>query len=128
MTSDTPSPDIPNGVSFAQLQAHMVKALPENPKKSTDLFGGKTQEELEELAQKVLDEAYAACKEPMFHKVIAIKMMDLFIEWHQYLATAAAEESNQEFANSCYRDIGVLETAVVMLRSVSFSRRDFTAG
>jgi len=114
---------IPDGVSFADLQGFMQKAQPE---KSAELYAGKTQAEVEAIAEKAIMDTIAECEDPIIHKVMALKIMANLGDWHSLMAQHQAESGDMETAAAYMADLGQIRSAYLLLRTVSVHQDDFT--
>ena len=118
---------IPDGISFSDLEALRENAPTEETVKAPEgpTFDGKTQEQVVEIAQKLVQEAIEQCNDPMIHKVMVFEIIENMIRWH----TTAGIEQEDERSQVCWlRDAGKFQAIANILSSVTCGPDDFTVG
>lgn len=114
---------IPNSVSFSDLQGYMENAQPEPSKK---VVNNLTQEDIERIAGALLDKALDDCPDPIVHKIMALGILTNLHTWHEAMAKQALEAGDAECAGLTMEDAGALRTAYRILHNVSLGESDFT--
>ena len=114
---------IPNSVSFSDLQGYMENAQPEPTKK---VVNNLTQEDIERIAGALLDKAVEDCPDPIVHKIMALGILSNLHTWHEAMAKQALEAGDAECAGLTMEDAGALRVAYKILHNVSLGKSDFT--
>lgn len=118
----TTSPNIPDGISFAQLQEF---AKSSTSKKKTTLWDGKTQAEVIKIADKHIQEALSECSDPMVHKAMAIMILKNFLDWHRSAAQECLEKGDASDAAQWMQDAGEILCTARTLLNLEVSHADF---
>ncbi len=118
----TATPNIPDGISFAALQKLAESAPEQNEIK---LWGGKTQDQVIEIANKHVKESMQECEDPMVHKTMILMMLKALIDWHRYCAQEGLEKGSVEEAALLIEDAGELRAAAKIIRNMDVSAYDF---
>lgn len=92
------------------------------------LYGGLTQEEVEDLALEALTWTFERCPDPIIHKVIALSIIKRFAIWSQTSGEEIIEQAgSSEISSAWIRDAGILAASHQLLSSISISEDDFTS-
>ena len=89
-------------------------------------FGGLSQEKLEALAMRHVNEAGEACDHPLVHKLMALMVFVYLTSWLQKLAEMAASKGDLEQAALHMTQVGQLRSAHQLLLATAISDDDFT--
>ena len=112
---------IPNSVSSADLQKYLNKAPAENK----ETVNGKTIEQLNEIADRLLNQALEESGgSPGVHKIMALKVIMNLGNWHAEMAEGAAKSGNLEAAGNCMAEYGELRAAFKLLSNIMVSELD----
>ena len=114
---------IPNSVSFSDLQGYMENA-PSEPSKT--IVNNLTQEDIEKIAGALVDGALEKCPDPIVHKIMALSILSNLHAWHEAMAKQALEHGDAECAGITMEDAGALRAAYRILHNVSLGESDFT--
>ena len=124
---------IPNGFSSDELEEmlELAKATknewqPEEPE-GQGPYGrqGLTRDQLESLAEELLDESLERCTDPMLHKLMTLTIVMRFASWHQKIADAHFERGETAAGGAWMRDAGKFQAVMDILTSVSLGPDDF---
>ncbi len=118
----TATPNIPNSISFAALQK-LAESAPEQNEIKT--WGGKTQDEVMEIANRHVKESMNECEDPQVHKTMILMMLKALIDWHRYCAQEGLEKGSVEEAALLIEDAGELRAAAKIIRNMEVSAYDF---
>ena len=117
---------IPDGISFSDLEAlrkdapteEVAEVQPEGP-----TYDGKTQDQVVEIAQDLVQEAMDKCNDPMVHKVMVFEILENFIRWH----TESGMTQDDDRSKICWlRDAGKFQAMCNILTTISCGPDDFT--
>ena len=119
------STSVPDGISFSDLES-LAKEAPKDTEPTETLFNGKTLTELEELADKTMEDVTEICGHPLLAKILMLKINDSFLEWHTRAGLNQAREG-EETASMCWlRDAGKFQAIANILFTVSMGDGDPT--
>ena len=117
---------IPDGISFSDLEALRENAPSEEtptPKTDVPTYDGKTQDEVVDIAQRLVRQAIDECNDPMVHKVMIFEMLENMIRWH----TEAGITQDEDTSKICWlRDAGKFQAMCNILSCISVGPDDFT--
>lgn len=123
---------IPNGFSTEDLESMLNNARHEDDCRCEECGPsgegphgdqGLTDEEVIEAASNFLDESLAKCNDPLFHKVIAMTIINRLCTWHRDIADKQDDSRSQ---GAWMRDAGKLQAVLDILCNVSVGPNDFT--
>ena len=117
---------IPDGISFAELQARL-KDAPEEPSAPQGPFDGLTKEELLELVDTTVDELHEKCGHPMIAKAMIIDIATRLLNWHCQAGLTESEEGENKSAMYWHRDAGKLHAILCLIDSIPMGPGDFTS-
>lgn len=89
-------------------------------------FGGRTVEEVEALAQQILDESFETCDSPLLHKIIMIMICSNMLAWHTKMSQRAFKIGGTSPAISWARDAGKFQAILNILDTISVDEDDPT--
>lgn len=120
---------IPNSFSTEDLE----NALKQAPKEESN---GATQELSEEayknkvieLSERFISRAFEELPDPVYHKAIAVMILQNLISYHEKKAAAALEQGEPQVAGLWARDGGQLTASLAILVNCGVSAQDFIAG
>ena len=120
---------IPSSVSFAQLASFLAQSKEEPEEQTTELYGDFTREELEAIAEDAVDSVIEIAPDPMVHKIMALKILAKFVNWHNNYGNRILELSGPESdaAVDWFNDAGILKAAGMLLAQVSIGSNDYTS-
>ena len=120
--------DFPDGITTEQLE-QLIKSAPDD---STDDDGISK----EDVINSVLELRDILCEKyphPIIHKTLALGIIATLVKWHKAAAIDSSTEGHEKdlpfdlgIALQWASDMGKLETAHDILRSVKLGRSDFT--
>ena len=87
-------------------------------------FDGYTTDELITMCQQAKDAIAEKCKHPMAHKVMAMLIMDHFINFHESMA-CRHQRQDKEVCLTWAKDVGSLEAARRIFADVSLGADDW---
>ena len=112
---------IPNSVSSADLQKYLNKAPAENK----ETVNGKTIEQLNEIADRLLNQALEESGgSPAVHKIMALKVIMNLGNWHAEMAEDAVKRGEINAGANCMADYGQLRSAYRLLDDIVVSEFD----
>ena len=113
---------IPDGVSFSELQELAKNAA--EPDSSEPTYGGQelTKEQLLEAVDVCFSKSMEICNDPLFHKLIVMKIIHNYIEWH---TTVGVDHEDPKAAVHWIRDAGKCQAIMDILTSVNMGPADF---
>ena len=85
-----------------------------------------TPEQMEALAEEVLEYAYSKCTDPLVHKVVAMRVIHNMVEWHMQVAAKQYEDGNEQSGAAWMRDAGKFQAVMNILATVTVGPEDFT--
>lgn len=85
-----------------------------------------TPERIEEIANEALDLAADKCKDPIVHKVIAMKVIHNMVQWHKHVAQRQLDEGNIASMGAWMRDAGKFQGIMDILCNIAIGPDDFT--
>ena len=120
---------IPSSVSFAQLASFLAQSKEEPEEHATELFGDFTREELDAIAEDAVNSVIEIAPDPMVHKVMALKILAKFVNWHNSYGNRILEMHGpeSEAAIDWFNDAGILKAAGMLLAHVSIGSNDYTS-
>ena len=120
---------IPSSVSFAQLASFLVQSKEEPGEQATELYGDFSREELEAIAEDAIDSVIEIAPDPMVHKIMALKILAKFVNWHNSYGNRILEMDGpeSEAAVDWFNDAGILKAAGMLLAQVSIGTNDYTS-
>lgn len=120
---------IPSSVSFAQLAGFLAQSKEEPEEQATELYGDFSREELEAIAEDAINSVIEIAPDPMVHKIMALKILAKFVNWHNSYGNRILEMEGPESdaAVDWYNDAGILKAAGMLLAQVSIGSNDYTA-
>tara|TARA_Y100000022_G_C13226437_1_gene365124 strand:+ start:1003 stop:1398 length:396 start_codon:yes stop_codon:yes gene_type:complete len=120
---------IPSSVSFAQLAGFLAQSKEEPEEPSTELYGDFSREELEAIAEDAINSVIEIAPDPMVHKIMALKILAKFVNWHNSYGNRILEMDGLESdaAVDWFNDAGMLKAAGMLLAQVSIGSNDYTA-
>lgn len=120
---------IPSSVSFAQLAGFLAQSKEQQEEQATELFGDFSREELEAIAEDAIDSVIEIAPDPMVHKIMALKILAKFVNWHNSYGNRILELDGPESdaAVDWFNDAGILKAAGMLLAQVSIGSNDYTA-
>lgn len=118
---------IPSSVSFAQLASFLVQAKEEPEEQATELFGDFSREELEAIAEDAVNSVIEIAPDPMVHKIMALKILAKFVNWHNSYGHRILDLEGPESAAAVdwFNDAGLLKAAGMLLSHVSIGTNDY---
>lgn len=120
---------IPNSFSTEDLENAMKSAMKDSPSDSSIKMSDEAyQKKIIELAQRFLNQAFEELPDALFHKAIAVMILQNLCAWHEKKAEAALQEGEPQLAGLWARDGGQLTAALSVLANCSVSSQDFIAG
>ena len=114
---------IPNSISFSELQSYMENAQSESNDKAVNEL---TQEDIERISADLVNKAVEMCPDPVIHKIMALSILNNLHSWHLTMAKQALEQGDAECAGITMEDAGALRSAYKLLLEVSLGESDFT--
>ena len=123
--TQSPASNFPNGISTSDLQS-LLKSVGNQSKDTSPTWGDMTEQEINALAEKTIEDLIEKCPNPMVHKVVALRIIAGFMYWHDNMAKEALEIDDRETAQSMLVDFGALRAAFSALQSVEVDDEDFT--
>ena len=120
---------IPSSVSFAQLASFLIQAKEESEEQASELYGEFSREELEAIAEDAVNSVIEIAPDPMVHKIMALKILAKFVNWHNNYGNRILEMHGPESdaAVDWFNDAGILKAAGMLLAHVSIGSNDYTA-
>ena len=89
-------------------------------------WGGKTADEIMELAQEAVAGVLEQADTPLVHKLMVLAIIDNFIDWHSRVAVSMAEDGNTRSSVGWARDAGKFQAIANILQTISLDEEDFT--
>ena len=127
--------EFPSAMSPEALQQLMDNAPSdkENLSKTDAPYGGYTKEQMFDIVDEAKDALMDKFNDPMCHKVMAMFILDHFVEWHKEvshkLVIHATKEGDPGLALTAMgwaQDLASLETARDLILGVGIGDNDFT--
>ncbi len=127
----TASSNIPDGISFSDLQSMITDAPKEAEVQATRDCGCDDSEipcqhEIESAAETALDLASELCGGPTVHKVMAIEIITRMVAWHTTMGEKEFAEGNTECGTAWLRDAGKFQSMLDSLVNITVGPDDFT--
>ena len=137
-----PNDQAPDSLSPEMLEQLMLAAQPEEQaqeeaqraNKNEKLHDGLTDDQLIELADRLIDDALEQCGDPMLHKIMAMRIISKLIYWHTEMGVGLISKSGGDEGSKHFemgvgwlRDAGKLQGAGSLLQEVSIGPNDFVA-
>ena len=119
------STSVPDGISFSDLES-FAKEAPKDSEPAETLFNGKTYQELEELADKTMQQMIDECGHPVLAKILMLKINDSFLDWHTRMGHENSEGDEHRAAICWLRDAGKFQAIANILFTVSMGDDDPT--
>ena len=119
---------IPDSFSMDELSTMLENAPQEDDLHAAASNAGKdlTPEQMEELAEEVLEYAYSKCTDPLVHKVVAMRVIHNMVQWHMTVAEKQYQEGNDQSGGAWMRDAGKFQAVMNILSTVTVGPEDFT--
>ena len=119
---------IPDSFSMDELSTMLENAPQEDDLHNVAENTGKdlTPEQMEELAEEVLEYAYSKCTDPLVHKVVAMRVIHNMVQWHMTVAEKQYQEGNDQSGGAWMRDAGKFQAVMNILSTVTVGPEDFT--
>ena len=117
------STSVPDGISFSDLES-LAKEAPKETEPAETLFNGKTFKELEELADKTMEQMVEECGHPVLAKLLMLKINDSFLTWHSRMGHEQSQEGDHRSAVCWLRDAGKFQAVANILMTVSMGDDD----
>ena len=93
---------IPNSFSMDEL-SNMLENAPQEDDLHAAVANNAdkelTPEQMEELAEEVLEYAYSKCTDPLVHKVVAMRVIHNMVEWHMQDFTSLQSSTKMAMSN-----------------------------
>ena len=120
------SSSIPDGISFADLQA-LAKDAPDDSAivPTEGPFAGLSEDELKDLVDTWLKNMHETCADPMFAKAILWRIISQMIDWHTASGLEEIKNDRHEGAVSWLRDAGKFQSMVNILHTINVGPNDF---
>nr|BDD47428.1 hypothetical protein 6 [Pelagibacteraceae bacterium] len=116
---------IPNGFSMDQLQ-NMLENAQSEPTPEPKGMGEATQDQIMELADRVLTDALQEINDPLVHKAIMCAIINNFIRWHNSMADHAIESNQERETVACWsRDAGKFQAISNILFTINCGEGDW---
>lgn len=120
----------PDHISFNELESLAQKASVDPQPEASDsgpVFGPDniSQDELLELVDKFAQESIDACNDPMIHKLLIMRMLSNFIDWHSRVGANAFAENEEQSGAAWLRDAGKFQACMCLLRDINVGPNDF---
>lgn len=118
---------VPSSISFAELASYLNRAPTPGEEHSLELFGDFTREELEELADDAIDSIIEIAPDPMVHKIMALKILAKFVNWHNRYGQRVLDLEGPESTGyiEWMNDAGILKASGMLLSQVSLGTNDY---
>ena len=121
-------PNIPDQVSHDDLKKLLVGEIEQfEAQKGKSMFDDYSTRELITLCEEAKDALAAKCKHPMAHKVLAMLILDHFLNFHKAMGIDQFGEGSANCLTWA-RDVGKLEAARRLIADVSFGSDDWFVG
>ena len=129
--------DVPNSIDSNTLENLLATALNEEKEQAdtSGPYGGHSKEALIALVEEHKDEMLEKVRDPMAHKLLALMIMQHFIDWHREIAKSHIEEGHSSGTIAQMgcglgwaEDYGKLKCAYEIFRRVGLGKNDFTCG
>lgn len=119
---------IPDSFNMSELSNMLENAPQEEDLHATASNDGKdlTPEQMEEMVEEILRESASKCSDPLFHKVIAMRIIHNMIQWHITVAEKQYEEGNSTSGAAWMRDAGKFQAVMNILANVTVGPEDWT--
>ena len=114
------STSIPDSVSMSDLESLAKTAA--TPKQEA-LYDGLTEDQLNDVAVRILTSMTKACGDPMLEKTILLRILGSWIEFNSTFAEMGINEKDSEMA----RDAGKAQAAFQIIMGIGF-KNDFIIG
>ena len=120
---------VPSSISFAELSSYLDRSPTPGEEHSLELFGDFTRDELEELADDAIDSIIEIAPDPMVHKIMALKILAKFVNWHNRYGQRVLDLEGPESTGyiQWMNDAGILKASGMLLSQVSLGINDYTA-
>ncbi len=120
------STSVPDGISFADLQALAKNAPDDSAIVPTDgPFAGLSEEELKELVDAWLENMHETNGHPMFAKAIVWRIISNMVAWHSAAGEHQFTEGETQSAVCWLRDAGKFQAILDILMSIHIGDGDF---
>ena len=118
--NDMTSSNIPDGISFADLQDLARDAQPESQAHKCDgPYAGMNESQFREGIDKMLAELHAEYAHPMAAKYILMETLQALMIWHTRRGEAEFEDNDSKSGICWLRDAGILQAAMQNVHNVS---------
>lgn len=118
------STSIPDSVSMSDLESLAKTAA--TPKQEA-LYDGLTEDQLNDVAVRILTSMTKACGDPMLEKTILLRILGSWIEFHSTFAEMGINEKDSEMAINTACDAGKAKAAFQIIMGIGF-KNDFIIG
>ena len=117
---------IPDGISFSDLEKLSAAAQSEDvPQEQAPAPQNLSEEELKDLVEAAFDKSMELCGNPLFHKLLIMRMSYHFVEWHTSVGQKMFAEG-EEAAGTCWlRDAGKFQALGDIIASINLGPDDF---
>ena len=116
---------VPNGFSMNELQSMLKNAQPE-PSPEPMEIGEANQDQIMELADRVLTEALAEINDPLVHKAIVCSVLNNFIRWHSNMAEQCIDDGQPREVAACWlKDAGKFQAMANILFTINCGENDW---
>ena len=113
------SSNIPDGISFADLQELVREAQPEGGVKRCDgPFNGMTEQQFRDGIDKKLSELHSEFDHPMAAKYIVMETLQALMMWHTKRGQHEFEDGDAQSGVCWLRDAGILQAAMQSMYNV----------
>ena len=114
------SSNIPDGISFADLQELVRDAQPEGGAKRCDgPFNGLTEEQFRDGIDEKLSELHKEFDHPMAAKYIVMESLQALMMWHTKRGQHEFEDGDDKSGVCWLRDAGILQAAMQCMHNVA---------
>lgn len=120
----TATPNVPDGLSSADLQSLMEAAQAE-PEVPTDP-DAQSQERIIDIAQEAIDYATERSSGPVVHKAMLHMIVQRMFEWHTAICKEMIEDGQTPSGIGWARDAGKFQAIMNILITISVDENDFT--
>lgn len=120
----TATPNVPDGLSSADLQSLMEAAQAE-PEVATDP-DAQSEERIIDIAQEAIDYAAERSHGPVVHKAMLHMIVHRMFEWHTAICKEMIEDGQTPSGIGWARDAGKFQAIMNILDTISVDPNDFT--
>ena len=126
--------NLPDGISLQSLESLMDNAVHDEEAQACaeGPYSGHSREALEAIVDDAFDDLLEKVRNPMSHKLLALKIINHFILWHETVARnhikASSNKEERVSGLGWAEDMGKLKVAFEALRICNLGSDDFTCG